>query len=72
MRKIWVILFFMGCKRKDVDASFMKSVKRERHGSNIKGFDIFFFKKGVPRIFYLIFATAKGIICVRVLPWIEV
>ena len=32
----------------------------------------YFSKKGVPRILYLILATAKGIIRVRVFPWREV
>ena len=32
----------------------------------------YFSKKGVPRILYLIFATAKGITRVRVFPWREV
>ena len=60
VRKIWVIFFFMSCEWESVNTRFVGSVKCKRHIFNVKSFNVFF-KEGVPRMLYLIFATAKGI-----------
>ena len=71
IRKIWIIFFFMSCKWKG-------STRDSRGVLNVRDIisilrDLpYFSKKGVPRTLYLLFATAKGITSVRMLPWIEV
>ena len=67
VREKWILVFLMSCERESVHTRFMRSVECKRHIFNIKGFNLLF-KKRVPRILYLMFATAKRITSVRVLP----